>query len=178
MAKNKDEKDLEGDEEKTGGSKKMLIIIIAVAVLLVGGGVAAFFLLSGDEDVAEGENAGQSESAGEPEEAVVQGPAIYHEMDPKFVVNLTPGGRAKMLQASIKILTHDPETAEMLEKHSPMLRHHVFNLFSAQDSNGLFERKGREKLQAEIKTELEAKLQPHHKKAMINGVFFTEFVLQ
>jgi len=177
--KKTDEKDLAGDEEQAGGSKKKIIIIaIAVVVILLGALTAAFFLMGNDDKAAiEGENAEQSESTKEMDPTEM-GPAIYFEMDPVFVVNLAPGGRAKMLQAGVQVLTHDPETAEMLQKHSPMLRHHVFNLFSAQDSDGLFARAGREKLQAEIKAELEAKLKPHLKSLRIEDVFFTQFVLQ
>lgn len=176
-----DEKDLEGDDEEAGGSKKMLIIIVALVVLLAGGGAAAFFLMSGGDASADAEETEQSESSGEEdseEPTEPQGPAIYHEMSPTFVVNLPPGGRAKMLQVGVQVLTHDYQTSTLLTEHSPMLRHHVFNLFSTQDANGLFGRSGREALQAEIKEEITIRLKPHYDKVMIDEVFFTQFVLQ
>lgn len=165
-----DEKDLEGDEPK-GGKKKLIIIIAAVVLLLVVGGVAAWLLMGGDEPAADGEEAVA-------EEVVPKGPAIYHKMEPVFVVNLPSGGRAKMLQVEVDVLTYDPEVDAFLTQYDPMLRHHLFNLFSSQTPATLSSREGREALQAETKALLEKQMAEQGLESTIEAVYFTQFVLQ
>jgi len=168
-----DEKDLEGDEPK-GGKKKLIIIITAVVLLLLIGGIAAWLLLGGEEEGAG--TAGGEEAV--TEEVVPKGPAIYHRMDPVFVVNLPPGGKAKMLQVEVDVLTYDPKVDEFLTQYDPMLRHHLFNLFSSQQQATLSSRAGREALQAETKTLLEKQMVEQGLEATLDAVYFTQFVLQ
>ncbi len=167
-----DDKDLEGDEPK--GGKKKLIIIIAAVLLLAVGGAAAFLLMGGEEESADATADGQSAA----EEVVDKGPAIYHKLDPVFVVNLPPGGKAKMLQIEVDVLTHDPRVDEFLTQYDPMLRHHLFNLFSTQDQAALASREGRETLQAETQKLLEQQMAEQGLDATVDAVYFTQFVLQ
>lgn len=167
-----DEKDLEGDE-KPAGKKKLLIIIGIVVFLLINAGVVAWLMMGDDsEEPAEA----KPEDAAEVVER--EGPAIYHSMEPMFVVNLPPGGRAKMLQVGVDLLTYDPKVDEFLTQHDPMLRHHLFNLFGSQDANALFDRAGREALQVQVKALLEKEMKGQGIEAQLDGVFFNQFVLQ
>ncbi len=172
----KDEKDIEG-EENAGGGKKKLIIIIAAAVLLLGGGAAAFLLMGGDEEAAEGEEAAkaeETEQAAPPEE----GEPVYLPMEPKFIVNLPPGGPAKMLQISVTVFTRQQPVADFIKENDPMLRHHLNNLFESQQAAELLTREGREKLQQAVQELLQKKLEEFDQPGKIKGVYFTEFVLQ
>jgi flagellar FliL protein len=159
--------------ESGGGSKKKLVIIAAgVLVLLLVSGAAAFLLLGGDED------AGGRETGAEAEQAFV-GEPTYHKLDPVFVVNLPPGGRAKMLQVGLQVFTRDPSLVDALAQHAPMLRHHLFDVLSSQQADDLYERPGRERLQKALEEKLREQLSAvgvHEPR--IDAVYFTQFVLQ
>ncbi len=154
-----------------GGKKKLILIGVAVLVLLIGAGVAAYLVLlggAGDDGQATDETA--AEAAGEP---------TYHKLDPVFVVNLAPGGRAKMLQVGLQVYTRDPALVEALDRHDPMLRHHLFNVLSAQRADDLFERAGRERLQHALEDEIRQQLEEVGvREPRIDAVYFTQFVLQ
>jgi flagellar FliL protein len=168
-----DDKDLTPDEGAGKGGKKKLLLIIAIALLLLLGGGAAAFLLLGGED----EEAVADEAAAEVEETL--GEPTYHELRPEFVVNLPPGGKAKMLQVALQVYTRDPALVEVLTKHEPMLRHHLFDVLSSQQADGLYTRAGREQLQGQLRDELVARLEAAGEAApKVEAVYFTQFVLQ
>jgi len=172
----KDNKDIEGEEEGGGSKKKLIIIIAAVVVLLLGGGAAAFFLMGGEEEAAEGE---ATEEVVEEEAATVEeGEPLYVDMKPQFVVNLPPGGPAKMLQVGVTVYTRHAEVSDWLTKNDPMLRHHMIELLEEQEASVLLTVEGKKALQAAIQEFLGKKLEEMKQPGAIKGVFFTEFVLQ
>ena len=119
------------------------------------------------------------EEALEPEEEEVAGEPTYHEMEPVFVVNLPPGGRAKMLQVGLQVYTRDPTLVEALDRHDPMLRHHLFDILSAQQADDLFDRDGRARLQEALQDELKQQLEEAGvAKPRVDAIYFTQFVLQ
>ncbi|MCB1789454.1 MAG: flagellar basal body-associated FliL family protein [Gammaproteobacteria bacterium] len=167
-----DDKDITA--EGGGGGKKKLIIIIAIAlVLLLGGGGAAFFLLGGDdEEVADAEGK-------EPEAEVAElADPQYHRFDPVFVVNLPPGGRARMLQIAIEIMTQTPSVVDTLKTNDPMVRHHLINLLEQQEADVLLTLEGKQALQQGVTDLLAEKLKELKEPGEIKGVYFTQFVLQ
>ena len=170
-----DSKDIEGEEAPAGGGKKKLIIIIAaVLVLLLGGGAAAYFLMGGEETPDEGDAAKAEEAA----EVLPEGDPIYVEMKPKFVVNLAPGGPAKMAQIALSVYTRQQPVADFLTANDPMLRHHLNNLFESQSSADLLTLEGKQNLQTAVQELLSSKLKEMEQPGEIKGVYFTEFVLQ
>jgi flagellar FliL protein len=176
MAEEKLDEDLDLGTEQEGGSKKKLIIIIAGAVLLlvlIGVGVA--LLLGGDEegDAAEGEEAQVEEQADEEKL-----PPIYHSLTPLFVVNLPPGGDARMMQVGVDVMVRDPALLEFIKHNDPMIRHQLLNIFSSQDAAKLRQRSGKEKLQSEVLAELQKIVKEQGGPGEIEAVFFTSFVMQ
>lgn len=162
MAK-KDEKDNQDDAPPK--SKMMLIIIIvAVVALLIGGGVAAF-LLMGEEAPAE---------ATEP--AVK--PAIYHELKPPFVVNYQWQGRQRYAQISISIMTRDGSAIAALEKHMPLVKNNLLEVFGSQDFDGLRTPEGKEALRQQALETLQQIVLDETGNAGIEQVLFTNFVMQ
>jgi flagellar FliL protein len=167
-----DDPDVEIEQTEEGGRKKLILIGAIALVLLLGGGAAAYFVFGGSEESAE-----EAEQVAEPAEP--EGEPTYHKLDPVFVVNLPPGGRAKMLQVGLQVYTRDPALVEHLERHEPMLRHHLFDVLSVQRADDLFERSGRERLQAALEDELREKLREAGvAEPRIGAVYFTQFVLQ
>ncbi|TVO76297.1 flagellar basal body-associated FliL family protein [Sedimenticola selenatireducens] len=173
MAKEKEDEDLDLGAENGGGSKKKLIIIIAgVILLLVIGGGAAWFLLGGEDESAEGEGVESEEVVQE------QLPAIYYPLNPVFVVNLPPGGKARMLQIGVQVMARDPDLIAFVKNNDPMLRHNLLSLFGNQKDSALRDRKGKEKLQSEVFKTINQILKEQKGPGEIEAVFFTSFVMQ
>lgn len=170
---NKDE-NLKAEAEKgTGSNKKLIFLAIGGAFLLLATGMGiSWFLFAG---------VGRDDAAGDDQQKraeEVKPPAIYHPLDPAFVVNLLPGGKAKMLQVSLQVLLREPDMIEFLEHNDPMLRHNLLNLFESQDESKLRDRKGKEKLQKEIAKTLNGIVKKLDGPGEIEAVFFTAFVMQ
>lgn len=171
MAEPELDEDLDLGIEK-GSKKKLIIIIVAVVLLLVISGVAGWLLMGSDDST-------ESEEVVPEEEAVAEVlPPIYHALDPKFVVNLPPGGRAKMLQAGVQIMARNPETIVFLKNNDPMVRHNLLNLFSEQDSSGLTDRAGKEALAKAVLDILNKILKDQKGPGEVEAVYFTSFVMQ
>ena len=167
-----DEKDI-AEEPQGGGKKKLIIIIVVALVLLLGAGVAAFALLGGDEVGATADGTVEEKTA-----AVEKGDPLYLKLDPTFVVNLPAGGAAKMLQIAIEVLTRDPTLVETIKANDPMIRHHLLNLLEQQRAAELMTVEGREALQQAIHELLSGQLAALKEPGEIEGVFFTQFVMQ
>ena len=171
MARNKPDEDLDLGIEQDKGSKKRLIVIIAIAlIVLTGAGLGVGWFLLGDEDAVEAD-----QQAGE---ATAQQPAIYHPMDPVFVVNLREGSKAKLLQASVQVMAREQETIDFVEHNDPMIRHTLLNLFGSHTDQELATRDGKEKLQAEVMKRLNQIIRDQGGKGEVEAVYFTAFVMQ
>jgi len=167
VAIQKDE-DLDLGAEQVGLSKKKLIIIIAGVILLLGIGLGIGWYFFGGSD------AGQDGA----EQVEVQLPAIYHPLDPVFVVNLPPGGKAKMLQVGVQVMARDPALIEFLKYNDPMIRHNLLSLFGNQQDSNLRDRAGKEKLQTEVLNTINRILKEHDGGGEVEAVYFTSFVMQ
>ncbi len=178
-----EEQDQQLDDEldlgiEKAGNKKLIIIIAAAVLLLVLIGGGAWFFLSGDEDTpADGDEVAE-ESAEQSEDGAELLPPIYHSLKPVFVVNLPPGGDAKMLQIGVDVMLRQPELLEFLKHNDPMVRDRLLSVFSAQDSKKLRSRAGKEKLQSAVQKELEKIVEELGGSGKIESVYFTSFVMQ
>lgn len=168
MAIQQDE-DLDLGAEHVGLSKKKLIIIIAGIVLLLGVGLGIGWYFFGGSDA--------DQDGAEPVEEV-QLPAIYHPLDPVFVVNLPPGGKARMLQVGVQVMARDPALIEFLKYNDPMVRHNLLSLFGSQQDANLRDRAGKEKLQAEVLNTINRILKEYDGGGEVEAVYFTSFVMQ
>ncbi|AKH20196.1 flagellar basal body-associated FliL family protein [Sedimenticola thiotaurini] len=169
MAKQQDE-DLDLGAEHVGLSKKKLILIILGAVLLMAIGLVLGWYLTGGSGAANEDEA---------EEVVEeQLPAIYHPLAPVFVVNLPPGGKAKMLQVGVQVMARDPALIQFLKYNDPMIRHNLLSLFGNQQDSGLRDRAGKEKLQTEVLNTINRILKEYDGGGEVEAVYFTSFVMQ
>ncbi len=168
--------DLDLSVEQKSGSKKKLIIMVAAALLvLIGGGAAAtLFLTSGGGDSAAGDSDAQTaEGAGQQEG---RKPAIYHALNPPFVVSLE--GRPKTLQVSMHVMTRDEELVEFLEENDPLIRDRILSLLMEQDGNKLKTRAGKKKLQSKLEKEIRKIAKNQSVQGEVEALYFTRFVMQ
>lgn len=173
MAKdNKDAKDdNESEQTEAPKSRKKLFILIGIglfAVLLSIGGATFMLLRGGDED-----KAASSEPA-TPQRQI----AIYHPLDPAFVVNYQHAGRQRFMQVSVVLLGRDPVKMQKLAVHNPLLRNQLVMLFSSEDFTSLQSIDGKEALRARATMTVQALLEKEIGDPVIESVLFTNLVLQ
>ena len=160
----------EAEEEQPAGSKKKLILIIASALLVVG--VAAgvtFMLLGGDDQVAD--------AVAVEEEKPVKGDPDYFELKP-FTVNLGPQDPVAFVQVQVQVLSYYPDVSAELEKHTPLIRNNLSLLLGQQKSADLRSPEGKLTLQKKVHEQIQEILNKYGSGGKIDGVFFTNFVMQ
>ena len=167
-----DDKD-NAEGQQNGGKKRLIFIIAGAMVLLMAAGAATLFLLSGGDPGSAADGAPGEETA-----AVEKADPVYFKLDPAFVVNLPGGGSVKMLQIAVEVMTRTPSLTEALKANDPMIRHHLLNLLEQQQAADLMTVEGREGLQQAILDLLSEKLMSLNEPGQIEGVFFTQFVMQ
>jgi len=175
MAEDKLDEDLDlGIEQGAGAKKKIIIIGGAVVLLLLIGLGVGWFLMGGEEDAGEEADEEAVEEVVEEEKL----PAVYHPLKPVFVVNLPPGGKAKMLQISIQVMSRDPALVEFLKHNDPMIRNTLLVLLGNQEDSKIRDRKGKEKLQQDVLNAVNKIVKDQEGPSEAEAVFFTSFVMQ
>jgi flagellar FliL protein len=176
MAKEKELDSLDLGEEK--GSSKKLYIIGGGLGLLIAIGAALYFMgfLSSDESTDNGDE------AAEEIEEVVLAPAIYFNLrgsDEKRLIVSMQSPDVKMLQVSISVMSRKQEVIDVVEKHLPRIRNNLLLLLAGEDPEKLRTSKGKETLQNKILKEIQKVVEEETgEKEGVEGLFFTEFVMQ
>ncbi|EAR08004.1 flagellar basal body-associated FliL family protein [Reinekea blandensis] len=171
---------IEGEESgKKNAGKLKLIIFIVLGVLLVAGlSIFATWFLMKDRMV-EPDQPGISEiPLEEPQMTVEQGEAIYHAMQPAFIVNYSNGGRSRFLQIELSVLTRDPAAIEVLILHNPLIRNNLLDVFAAQNINQLATAEGKQKLVDDLTSAIQDVLIIEMGRPGIESVLFRSFVMQ
>ena len=150
--------------ETAAGAKKgppMMIIMAVFAVVVLG---AAFMMV-------QKANAKQKEGAAV--KKVEKGPVMTLD---EFLVNLSDPGSDHFLKVTVGLELDKAKgkTAESLKEETPAIRDAVLTALSSQSRDQVTPIKGREKLKAEIKKNVNAALGEDD----VQGVYFTNFVTQ
>lgn len=165
------ENDTEANENpaEEGKSKKGIIIIALVVLIAIGASVGVtIFLLSGSDTVEESE---------EVTEELPQGPAVYHDIKPPFLVTFNVGGRQRYMQIHVATSSRDENAFASLEHHMPLIRSRIINLYGGQDFETIQTEAGKQALREETLRIINEVLEAEGS-ALMENVFFTNFVLQ
>ncbi|HEX7116930.1 MAG TPA: flagellar basal body-associated FliL family protein [Steroidobacter sp.] len=153
-------------------SRSMLPVILASAFLAAAGAGAGVYFLTG-AGVGH-ESPAQKQEAGKP-----RAPAIYVEFDPPFVVNFDAKGVMRFLQVSVKAMTRDPATAELIKQHDPVMRNDLLLLLGSQTIDTISTREGKEKLRQEaLETVAKIVAREGGDPKKVEDLYFTSFVMQ
>ncbi len=177
MAKEKEETSSGG----SSGSMTKLIIVIVVLQLVMFGGFGAFLHFSGAlGGGGNHEAAADKGSHGGEEEAVhEEAPPIYIALEPAFVVNFTgKKGGSRFMQATIQVMTRDPEIEKAVTDHMPVIRNSIVLLLSSLSVDDVAGIEGKEKLRAEVLEKIREILKKRTGKPGVEEVYFTSFVIQ
>lgn len=126
---------------------KKLIVLIAIIVVLAIAAVAAFLLLKPRHGADEEESASK---------AVVTVPTFL-PLD-SLVVNLADPGGDRFVQIAITLELADEKTATMVKQYLPSIRNGILMLVSQRTAEELLERDGKERLAADVLSEVSAPL--------------------
>lgn len=182
----KDAKPAAEGAEAPKKSKKLLIIILAVVLVLVlAGGGAAYMLLKKepqDDDEAAEETAKPKKKDKKGEAA----PSIFLNLE-TFTVNLIPETGDQYLQVIISLEIADATVEPLLKGQMPKIRNNIMLLLSSQKASQLQPKEGKEKLAADLLSEINAILEPPKKnkkgqvtetEGPVKSVLFTSFIIQ
>lgn len=186
MAEKPEAEVVEASAETTGGKKKMLVIILIAVLVSVGiaGGAAWFFMGKSHDDqeqADEGEHAAKADEHGKDAKKHKKpaAPAIYFKMDPALVVNFQSNGVTRFLQVAIEISTRDPQTAEALKLHDPVIRNDLLMLLGSQQEDTISSREAKDALRVKALEAVRNVITNEGGEGeKVENVFFTSFVMQ
>ena len=183
----KDAKPAEEGVEAPKKSKKLLIIIVAAVLFLVlAGGGAAFMLLKKEPHDDEEESAEETAKPKKKDKKGEAAPSIFLNLE-TFTVNLIPETGDQYLQVIISLEISDATVEPLLKGQMPKIRNNVMLLLSSQKASQLMPKEGKEKLAADLMSEINSILEPPKKNKKgqtaeasgpVKSVLFTSFIIQ
>jgi len=171
------------EEESTEGKKKdgklKLIIVIVIGILLIAAlSIFGTWFMLKDKLTSSDEKSIDELEMSDPIVSVEQGEALYYAMDPAFIINYSNGGKSRFLQVELTLMTRDPEALAVLEKHNPLIRNNLLDVFSTQDINLLASAEGKEKLAEDLAVAVQAILDVELGRPGIEAVLYRSFIIQ
>lgn len=167
------------EQEGTAGGKLKMIIFIVLGLLLTAAASigVTWFLLKDNADDQQNEDINNI-PLGEPEMTEEKGEAIYHALQPPFIVNYNIGGRSRFLQVELSVLTRDNASVELLVLHNPLIRNNLLDVFSLQDVAALMTAPGKEQLAADLTNAIQDIMVNELGRPGIETVLFRSFIMQ
>ena len=176
----------EGAEKPKKSGSLMLIIIIIVLVLVILVGAIVGILMMGGESSDKKPEQQKTEQPATDQKEKEKAPAstsedsrpldkigILYPLD-TFTVNLLSDSGTHYLKAQLSLELSAKEMAEELETKKPVIRDKIIRILSSKSVDEVSTVKGKDKLSAQIMGELNSML----KDGSINGIYFTDFVIQ
>ena len=175
----------EASEEKKSGKMLMIIIIAVLILIIIIGAVVAFLLMGDDEDV-------QTTSAPQAKERSVSKAksrsAASIDMDDSrqlseigilypldtFTVNLKSDAGRRYLKVTMSLELQGEELSLELDAKTPVIRDRVIRILSSKTLEEISSKKGKSKVSSQIMDTLNAIISD----GQIQGIYFTEFVIQ
>ena len=188
MAKNRDE-DVNDDEEavkppskgKKGVVKWALIGVGLMALIGVSVGTSMYLMKTMMNGQAAEKGGAQNSSAkakdGKGKATEVKVP-IYYKFDPPFVVNLEGQSGSRFLQLTIELMTYDQSVTGDIDQHMPIIRNNIVFLLSSVTYEQLSTLEGKQKLRADLLTEIQKVLKEKTGKPGVEEVYLTSLVMQ
>lgn len=172
-------------EKKKSGSMMLIIIIVVLIVVILVGAIVAILMMGGEaksgEAAAEPQAVEKEHKPEESKEKSAKGEES-RTLDKigtlfpleEFTVNLLSENGSHYLKTKISLELSEPKMAEELEAKKAVIRDKILRTLSSKSLEEVSTLKGKEKLGDEMKQELNGML----KDGEINGVYFTDFVIQ
>jgi len=103
----------------------------------------------------------------------------YLDIKPAFVVNLSDkDSDIRYLQVAVTLKLADESTADLVNKHMPMIRHRLVLLFSSLSFSAISTSQGKIKLTADVLHEIQGGLKKMTGKELVEEVYLPKLVGQ
>lgn len=170
---------------KKSGSMMLIIIIVVLILVILIGAIVAILMMGGDSksaDAAKPQAVEKTEKAEGNKKAAGEGSETSRTLDKigtlypldTFTVNLLSENGSRYLKAQVSLELSGPELAAELDKKKAVIRDKILRLLSSKSLEEVSTLKGKDKLSEQI---LDI-LNPMLNDGSINGVYFTDFVIQ
>jgi len=188
-----DDETKETEEESENKGKKsgnmLMIIIIVVLVLIIIGGAVVALLLMGDDDEGQMQPANQqmqqqAPSASASRQSARNTPLLPHSRPldeigilyplDTFTVNLKSDQGRRYLKATMSLELNGEELSLELDAKAPVIRDRVIRILTSKTLEEISSKKGKQKVSEQIMDTLNSMI----KDGSIQGIYFTEFVIQ
>ncbi len=168
----------EEQEEKKGGMMKIIVLVGAVVVL----GVAGFFgwqmFMGGDEPEPAAADGAQPAATAKAPARTPTGPppkaGVMVELEP-FIINLSGGSGKRLVKLTMSLDVGDEMAKAEVEKLMPRIRDALILMLTSKTYEDISDVTGKVRLKKEILSIVNRNLGGA---AVVNAVFFTEFVIQ
>jgi len=173
-------------KEKKSGSNMLMIIIIAVLVLIIiVGAVVAVLLMNGDEEAIDASAPQAQErtvsstkskhiqNASISDDRTLNDIGILYPLD-TFTVNLKSDSGRRYLKVTMSLELSGEELSVELDAKTAVLRDRIIRILSSKTLEEISSKKGKKKVSEQIMNTLNAMITD----GKIQGIYFTEFVIQ
>lgn len=177
----------ETDDQSGRATNKILVwggVGLVATTLLVGGSVMATLMFAGSAQDASmdvraiGQRGSHPREDGLDTETRAKKDTYYFPLDPPFVVNFGDESPARFLQVTLEVSSRREQSLENVQKHMPAIRHNIVFLLSSQDYEIVKTREGKEKLRADLLSEIQKILKNRTGHVGVDDIYFTSFVMQ
>ncbi len=172
--------------EKKSSNMLMIIIIVVLILIIIIGAVVAFLLMGSDEEAAVS-NAPQAQermadthksrkstlSSSFDDNRKLSDIGVLYPLD-TFTVNLKSDSGRRYLKATMSLELDSPELSHELDSKAPVLRDRIIRILSSKTLEEISSKKGKQKVSQQIMDTLNSMITD----GKIQGIYFTEFVIQ
>ena len=173
MAENEEKKDTEQTEKPKGNKSFLIGIVLGVLIIvLAGGGVAGWFMFF-TKDSGDGDPSAQAETAQAATTEETQSIIVPLE---SFIVNLMDrtGSGKRYLKTTIELDVPDEESQGIVGVRKAQLRDAILLLLTSQSFAEINTTEGKQALKKALLLRINQALGGR----IVNGLYFTEFVVQ
>ncbi len=175
----------EGQQPKEKKSNMLMIIIIVVLILIILIGATVGILLMSGDDEAEvsspppaqektvSKSKRRSSSSNYNDSRQLSDIGILYPLD-TFTVNLKSDAGRRYLKVTMSLELEGEELSLELDAKSPVLRDRIIRILTSKTLEEISSKKGKQKVSTQIMDTLNAMISD----GTINGIYFTEFVIQ
>mgnify|MGYP002640173371 CR=1 FL=1 len=184
MAEEESTEELEVPEKKKSNMLMIIIIVVLVLVILIGA-VVAVLLMGGDEKDAEMQEPQQKErkvkktrkssssSASMDDSRQLADIGILYPLD-TFTVNLKSDAGRRYLKVTMSLELEGEELSLELDAKTAVLRDRIIRILSSKTLEEISSKKGKSKVSSQVMDTLNSMIAD----GQIQGIYFTEFVIQ
>jgi len=172
-------------KEKKSSNLLMIIIIVILVLIIIIGAVVTVLLMNGDDETSNANapqakekkvnhvSSHQSSTGDNLNNRKLSDIGVLYPLD-TFTVNLKSDSGRRYLKATMSLELDNPELSHELDAKAPVLRDMIIRILSSKTLEEVSSKKGKQKVSEQIMDRLNSMITD----GQIQGIYFTEFVIQ